>query len=97
MLMGDFNAGCSYVTSSQWPSIRLRRNPAFWWLIPDTADTTVKSTHCAYDRSAGPGPVTTAPWVGSAGSGQGRERLHQQPSLLGAASETVLKASDTHS
>nr|XP_044602925.1 deoxyribonuclease-1 isoform X3 [Equus asinus] len=50
MLMGDFNAGCSYVTSSQWPSIRLRRNPAFWWLIPDTADTTVKSTHCAYDR-----------------------------------------------
>uniref|UniRef100_A0A9L0SYW4 Deoxyribonuclease-1 n=1 Tax=Equus caballus TaxID=9796 RepID=A0A9L0SYW4_HORSE len=97
MLMGDFNAGCSYVTSSQWPSIRLRRNPAFWWLIPDIADTTVKSTHCAYDRSAGPGPVTTAPWVGSAGSGQGRERLHQQPSLLGAASETVLKASDTHS
>lgn len=50
MLMGDFNAGCSYVTSSQWPSIRLRRNPAFWWLIPDIADTTVKSTHCAYDR-----------------------------------------------
>ncbi|KAF5918456.1 deoxyribonuclease-1 [Diceros bicornis minor] len=50
MLMGDFNAGCSYVTPSQWPSIRLRTNPAFQWLIPDTADTTVKSTHCAYDR-----------------------------------------------
>ncbi|XP_012503172.1 PREDICTED: deoxyribonuclease-1 [Propithecus coquereli] len=50
MLMGDFNAGCSYVTPSQWPSIRLRTNPAFEWLIPDSADTTVTSTHCAYDR-----------------------------------------------
>uniref|UniRef100_H0V4D4 Uncharacterized protein n=1 Tax=Cavia porcellus TaxID=10141 RepID=H0V4D4_CAVPO len=50
ILMGDFNAGCSYVTSSQWSSIRLRTNPAFQWLIPDTADTTVTSTHCPYDR-----------------------------------------------
>ncbi|XP_073916065.1 deoxyribonuclease-1 isoform X2 [Castor canadensis] len=50
MLMGDFNAGCSYVTSSDWSSIRLRTSPIFQWLIPDTADTTVSSTHCAYDR-----------------------------------------------
>ncbi|XP_011374804.1 deoxyribonuclease-1 isoform X3 [Pteropus vampyrus] len=50
MLMGDFNAGCSYVSPSHWSSIRLRTSPAFQWLIPDTADTTVKSTHCAYDR-----------------------------------------------
>ncbi|KAM5227749.1 deoxyribonuclease-1 [Ctenodactylus gundi] len=50
MLMGDFNAGCSYVTPSQWPSIRLRTSPAFQWLIPDTADTTVTSTDCPYDR-----------------------------------------------
>ncbi|KAK2509288.1 hypothetical protein MC885_014103 [Smutsia gigantea] len=50
MLMGDFNAGCSYVSPSSWPSIRLRTDPAFQWLIPDTADTTVTSTHCAYDR-----------------------------------------------
>ncbi|KAM6155550.1 deoxyribonuclease-1 [Rhynchocyon petersi] len=50
MLMGDFNAGCSYVSASQWASIRLRTNPAFQWLIPDSADTTVKSTDCPYDR-----------------------------------------------
>lgn len=50
MFMGDFNAGCSYVTSSQWSSIRLRTSPAFQWLIPDSADTTATSTHCAYDR-----------------------------------------------
>ncbi|XP_043310742.1 deoxyribonuclease-1 isoform X3 [Cervus canadensis] len=50
MLMGDFNADCSYVTSSQWSSIRLRTSSAFQWLIPDSADTTATSTNCAYDR-----------------------------------------------
>lgn len=50
MLMGDFNAGCSYVTHSHWSSIRLRTIPSFQWLIPDTADTTATPTHCAYDR-----------------------------------------------
>lgn len=50
MFMGDFNAGCSYVSSSQWSSIRLRTSRLFQWLIPDSADTTVTSTHCAYDR-----------------------------------------------
>ncbi|XP_064218468.1 deoxyribonuclease-1 isoform X5 [Aotus nancymaae] len=60
MLMGDFNAGCSYVRPSQWSSIRLRTSPIFQWLIPDTADTTATSTHCAYDR---PKPsVTTTQW-----------------------------------
>ncbi|XP_072791764.1 deoxyribonuclease-1 isoform X5 [Taeniopygia guttata] len=50
IFLGDFNAGCSYVTSSQWPSIRLRSLPACEWLIPDSADTTVADTDCAYDR-----------------------------------------------
>ncbi|NXT93982.1 DNAS1 protein, partial [Anhinga rufa] len=51
LLLGDFNADCSYVTSAQWPSIRLRSLSACEWLIPDSADTTVASTtDCAYDR-----------------------------------------------
>ncbi|NXI21311.1 DNAS1 protein, partial [Sterrhoptilus dennistouni] len=51
ILLGDFNADCSYVTSSQWPSIRLRSLSACQWLIPDSADTTVAdTTDCAYDR-----------------------------------------------
>uniref|UniRef100_A0A8C2R869 Deoxyribonuclease n=1 Tax=Capra hircus TaxID=9925 RepID=A0A8C2R869_CAPHI len=50
MLMGDFNADCSYVTSSEWSSIRLRTSSTFQWLIPDSADTTATSTNCAYDR-----------------------------------------------
>ncbi|XP_043416655.1 deoxyribonuclease-1 isoform X2 [Prionailurus bengalensis] len=57
MLMGDFNAGCSYVVPSQWSSIRLRTSPAFQWLIPDTADTTATSTRCAYDRIVVAGPL----------------------------------------
>ncbi|OPJ87707.1 deoxyribonuclease-1 [Patagioenas fasciata monilis] len=51
LFLGDFNAGCSYVTSAQWPSIRLRSLCACEWLIPDSADTTVAdTTSCAYDR-----------------------------------------------
>ncbi|KAF1569521.1 Deoxyribonuclease-1, partial [Eudyptes schlegeli] len=51
LLLGDFNADCSYVTSAQWPSIRLRSLDACEWLIPDSADTTVaNTTDCAYDR-----------------------------------------------
>ncbi|NWU96213.1 DNSL3 Deoxyribonuclease, partial [Upupa epops] len=51
ILMGDFNAGCSYVPQKQWKNIRLRTNSEFVWLIGDKNDTTVKrSTSCPYDR-----------------------------------------------
>ncbi|XP_013925582.1 PREDICTED: deoxyribonuclease-1-like [Thamnophis sirtalis] len=50
LLLGDFNAGCNYVRAEDWPSIRLRSSKDFQWLIPDTADTTVTNTICAYDR-----------------------------------------------
>ncbi|XP_062495489.1 deoxyribonuclease-1-like isoform X3 [Pezoporus occidentalis] len=49
-LLGDFNADCSYVTSAQWQSIHLRSLDDCEWLIPDSADTTVSDTDCAYDR-----------------------------------------------
>ncbi|XP_072838564.2 deoxyribonuclease-1 [Pogona vitticeps] len=50
LLLGDFNADCSFVLPEDWPHIRLRTSPLFQWLIPDTADTTAGRTHCAYDR-----------------------------------------------
>ncbi|XP_065415909.1 deoxyribonuclease-1 isoform X1 [Chrysemys picta bellii] len=50
LFLGDFNADCSYVGPQDWPSIRLRTSDAFQWLIPDSADTTVSYTDCAYDR-----------------------------------------------
>eukprot|EP00794_Sanderia_malayensis_P007555 gene7555-8392_t len=48
ILMGDFNAGCTYV--SDWSKIRLATDRRFYWLINDITDTTAGSTECAYDR-----------------------------------------------
>ncbi|XP_033695563.1 LOW QUALITY PROTEIN: deoxyribonuclease-1-like 2 [Tursiops truncatus] len=50
LFLGDFNADCSYVQAQDWPAIRLRSSEVFKWLIPDSADTTVGKSDCAYDR-----------------------------------------------
>uniref|UniRef100_UPI00398E83AA deoxyribonuclease-1 n=1 Tax=Pristiophorus japonicus TaxID=55135 RepID=UPI00398E83AA len=51
LIMGDLNADCSYVKTTDWPHIRLRNDGQFQWLIPDSADTTTTiTTKCAYDR-----------------------------------------------
>lgn len=50
VLLGDFNAGCSYVSGSDWQKIQIFTDKSFHWLIPDDADTTVSDTHCPYDR-----------------------------------------------
>ncbi|ELW67822.1 Deoxyribonuclease-1-like 2 [Tupaia chinensis] len=50
LFLGDFNADCSYVRAQDWGAIRLRSSEVFRWLIPDSADTTVGNSDCAYDR-----------------------------------------------
>jgi endonuclease/exonuclease/phosphatase family metal-dependent hydrolase len=50
ILMGDFNAGGSYVTDSKWSDIRLYTEDRFKWLITNDVDTTVASSNNAYDR-----------------------------------------------
>lgn len=52
IFMGDFNAGCRYVSESKWPDIRLRNETdTFHWLIKDDqVTTTVGGGDCAYDR-----------------------------------------------
>lgn len=50
--MGDFNADCSYVSQRKLNKLDLRKD-GFHWLVPDTWDTTVSSTNCAYDRWVG--------------------------------------------
>ncbi|XP_049416779.1 deoxyribonuclease-1-like [Epinephelus fuscoguttatus] len=51
VLLGDFNAGCNYVSGSDWQQIRLFMDKSFHWLITNEADTTVtQTTHCPYDR-----------------------------------------------
>ncbi|NWU92345.1 DNSL2 protein, partial [Upupa epops] len=50
MFLGDFNADCTYVQPSDWSAIRLRTSDIFKWLLPDSTDTTVGKSDCAYDR-----------------------------------------------
>ncbi|KAG7237296.1 hypothetical protein INR49_032536, partial [Caranx melampygus] len=50
VLLGDFNAGCTYVKRTDWQQIRLFTNKSFHWLITDAADTTVSHSNCPYDR-----------------------------------------------
>ena len=50
VLLGDFNGGCSYVTSTEWAANRLKSRRDVTWAIADYTDTTVHDTNCAYDR-----------------------------------------------
>ncbi|XP_068588238.1 deoxyribonuclease-1-like isoform X2 [Cebidichthys violaceus] len=51
MFLGDFHAGCAYVTRADKKNIRLFNNSNFSWMIRDKVDTTVSSdTNCAFDR-----------------------------------------------
>ncbi|XP_041812124.1 deoxyribonuclease-1-like [Chelmon rostratus] len=51
VLLGDFNADCSYVKHTDWQNIRLFTDSInFQWLIPNGYDTTVSGSGCAYDR-----------------------------------------------
>lgn len=51
LMMGDFNADCTYLKSSEYSSIQIYSDPSYVWLVDETADTTVSdNTDCAYDR-----------------------------------------------
>ena len=50
LILGDFNADCSYLSQRETDELRLRNYPNFHWLIPDDTDTTVTNSDCAYDR-----------------------------------------------
>ena len=49
VILGDYNAGCSYASPRRTMAIA-NENSSYAWLVPDSADTTVSSTYCAYDR-----------------------------------------------
>ncbi|XP_068604774.1 deoxyribonuclease 1 like 4, tandem duplicate 1 isoform X2 [Brachionichthys hirsutus] len=51
MILGDFNADGSYVSSKGMKTIRIRSNKNFHWLIGDDVDTTASSRNdYTYDR-----------------------------------------------
>lgn len=48
IIMGDFNAGCSYVRG--WENIKLATDSKFYWMHDNSEDTTTEKTDCPYDR-----------------------------------------------
>lgn len=57
LILGDFNAECTYVTKKEWKDIALWTDSRFKWLIDNSVDTTTKSTDCAYDRFVAAGEM----------------------------------------
>jgi hypothetical protein len=49
IVLGDLNAGCSYLPQSKKGAVQLA-GPGYVWPIGDGADTTVAASSCAYDR-----------------------------------------------
>jgi endonuclease/exonuclease/phosphatase family metal-dependent hydrolase len=49
-VMGDFNADCRYLNSSERAASDLLHNNLLTSYIHDDIDTTTSNTHCAYDR-----------------------------------------------
>ena len=62
ILMGDFNAGGSYISTYELEQLRIRKNKEFQWLIKDYVDTTVKGTCYAYDRYSDMSIIITSPY-----------------------------------
>ncbi|XP_054848918.1 deoxyribonuclease-1 [Eublepharis macularius] len=88
LFLGDFNADCSFVRSEDWPNIRLRTSAEFQWLIPDTADTTVTNTDCAYDRIVVAGPKLRGSTV------PGTARVNNFQKTFGLTYKDALAVSD---
>ena len=65
ILMGDFNAGCTYLSNTQYRSLALVTDSRFSWLIASGVDTTTGPSVCTYDRQGGGGGVSGwGEWVG---------------------------------
>jgi endonuclease/exonuclease/phosphatase family metal-dependent hydrolase len=50
VILGDLNAGCSYLSRTAYERLSLVTDPAFVWLLGYDSDTTVASSSCPYDR-----------------------------------------------
>ncbi len=67
ILLGDFNADCTYISDNDQAGIRLWQDPRFVWWIDDDVDTTTRTTDCAYDRIVTHSDLKSRVVAGSAG------------------------------
>ena len=49
IVLGDFNASCSYASPASLNELAIRGDD-YTWIVPDEADTNLASSQCAYDR-----------------------------------------------
>ena len=49
IVLGDFNAGCTYASEEELQGIEIS-GPEYVWIVPHSADTNVAALMCAYDR-----------------------------------------------
>ncbi len=49
VIMGDFNADCSYLSASRFSMLSLVTDERFVWLVDDVT-TTTEGSDCAYDK-----------------------------------------------
>ena len=50
IILGDFNADCSYLSQRRYDMLDLVTDPRFTWLLDNNVDTTTGNSNCAYDK-----------------------------------------------
>ena len=60
VILGDFNADCSYLSAAELATLTLFTSPTYTWLLDSAVDTTVSATDCAYDRVITTGSIGMA-------------------------------------
>lgn len=50
IVIGDFNAGCSYMNVGERRESLLLNNATYWSLFGDNTDSTTSNSVCPYDR-----------------------------------------------
>lgn len=58
IIMGDFNADCSYLSNTQENNLDLKTDNRFTWHIDTNMDTTLATSSCAYDRIITTGSIS---------------------------------------
>ena len=50
IMLGDFNADCSYLSQRRYNTLLLANDSRFTWLLDTDIDSTTGNSNCAYDR-----------------------------------------------
>jgi len=83
--LGDFNADCDAFNPERHSTAL--QGPAYRWIVPDDADTTVATKPCAYDRIVIRDAATSQDWRGDWGIERFDNEFHLTPAQTKAVSD----------